>query len=53
LIVGGIVGSVAMISLLFFPGVRDPERRAAEGPMEADVPAEAVDQPETAGPAKG
>jgi DHA3 family tetracycline resistance protein-like MFS transporter len=53
LIVGGIVGSLAMISLLFFPGVRDPERQPAEGPMETDAPAEAVDQPEPAGPAKG
>jgi DHA3 family tetracycline resistance protein-like MFS transporter len=52
LIVGGVIGSLAMISLLFFPGVRDPERQPA-GPMEADAPAEAVDQPTTAGPTKG
>jgi DHA3 family tetracycline resistance protein-like MFS transporter len=32
LVVGGIVGSLAMISLLFFPGVRDPERRGAVAP---------------------
>jgi DHA3 family tetracycline resistance protein-like MFS transporter len=46
LVVGGLVGSLAMISLLFFPGVRDPERRrAAEsvvagGAVEATEPAE-------------
>jgi DHA3 family tetracycline resistance protein-like MFS transporter len=28
LIAGGVVGALAMISLLFFPGVRDPERQA-------------------------
>ena len=30
LVVGGVLGSLAMISLLFFPGVRDPEYRALE-----------------------
>jgi DHA3 family tetracycline resistance protein-like MFS transporter len=27
LVAGGVVGALAMISLLFFPGVRDPERQ--------------------------
>lgn len=38
LVVGGVLGSLAMISLLFFPGVRDPEHPAAEEGEEAAAP---------------
>jgi MFS family permease len=38
LVVGGVLGSLAMISLLFFPGVRDPEHRADEDREESATP---------------
>jgi Transmembrane secretion effector len=38
LVVGGVLGSLAMISLLFFPGVRDPEHRADEEGEESATP---------------
>ncbi|HJT64523.1 MAG TPA: MFS transporter, partial [Candidatus Limnocylindria bacterium] len=38
LLVGGVLGSLAMISLLLFPGVRDPEHRADEGREESVPP---------------
>jgi DHA3 family tetracycline resistance protein-like MFS transporter len=38
LVAGGVLGALAMISLLFFSGVRDPERQPAEGPEPAAGP---------------
>ncbi|HET9497895.1 MAG TPA: MFS transporter [Candidatus Limnocylindria bacterium] len=38
LVVGGVLGSLAMVSLLFFPGVRDPEHRVDEGREESVPP---------------